>query len=127
MGFRRFLFYPALFVAACSPLAVHAQFPDPKPEELQMTADPKAPGASAVYLYREDLTDQPNSTRIYYDRIKVLTEKGKELATTRWPYAPESEKIVAVEGRTVHADGTIVPLTDKPSDLVEYKTKGFQL
>ena len=127
MSLRGLLHCSGLLLSVCSPVLLCAQFQEPTKDELQMTSDPKAPGASAVYLYREDVTDQGNSTRTYYERVKILTEKGKDLATTRWEYAPESEKIAAVEGRTIHADGTIVPLTDKGSDLIDYKTKGYQL
>src|SRR3954454_20206971 len=123
MGLPRFLLCSAFLAAVCFPLALRGQFKEPTKDELQMTSDAKAPGASAVYLYREDITDQSSATRTYYDRIKVLTEKGKELATTRLPYEPETEKIASVEGRTIHADGTIVPLTEKPSELVDLKTK----
>ncbi len=124
---QRFRHWLTLLIALCSPLWLCAQFQEPAKDELQMTSDPKAPGASAVYLYREDITDQTKSTRTYYERIKILTEQGKELGTARLPYEPESEKIVSVEGRTIHADGTIVPLAEKPSELVEVKTKGFQV
>ncbi len=51
-----------------------------------MTADPKAPGADAVYLYREETVDDANEFHGYYERIKILTEKGKELATIHVPY-----------------------------------------
>jgi hypothetical protein len=126
MYHHRFLHCLALLFALCSPLLVCAQFQEPTKEELQMASDPKAPGASAVYLYREDITDQTNSTRTYYERIKILTEQGKELATARLSYEPEWAKIAGVEGRTIHADGAIIPLTEKPSELVEVKTKGFR-
>jgi len=46
-----------------------------------MTSDPKAPGAAAVYLYREETEDDPHSYCAVYARIKVLTEKGKDAAT----------------------------------------------
>jgi Domain of Unknown Function with PDB structure (DUF3857)/Transglutaminase-like superfamily len=127
MGTQRFRHWFTLLIALCSPLWLCAQFQEPAKDELQMTSDPKAPGASAVYLYREDITDQTKSTRTYYERIKILTEQGKELGTARLTYEPESEKIVSVEGRTIHPDGTIVPLAEKPSVLVEVKTKGFQV
>lgn len=127
MAMQRFRRWFTLLIALCSPLWLSAQFQEPAKDELQMTSDPKAPGASAVYLYREDITDQTKSTRTYYERIKILTEQGKELGTARLTYEPESEKIVSVEGRTIHADGTIVPLVEKPSELVEVKTKGFQV
>jgi hypothetical protein len=115
-----------LFVAV-SPIVLHAQFQDPTPDELKMTADPKAPGASAVYLYHEETADDGNHTSTFYDRIKVLTEKGKELATVRVPYDPKIDKVAAIEGRTIHADGTIIPLTAKPDDLIDVKVKYFQL
>jgi hypothetical protein len=36
-----------------------AQFQQPTDEELKMTADPKAPGAAAVYLNLEEITNDP--------------------------------------------------------------------
>src|SRR5215469_5133103 len=112
-----------LFLAAClaSPFVARAQFQEPTKEELQMTADPKAPGAAAVYLYREDITDQTDSTHSFYERIKVLSEKGKEMATIHLGYEPGTEKIVEVTGRTIHSDGVVVPFIDKPSELVDVK------
>ena len=113
-----------MLASLCTPPLL-AQFQEPTKDELQMTADPKAPGASAVYFYREDVTDDSSKTRTFYERIKVLTEKGKELATVQIPHEPATEK-VDIQGRTIHADGTIIPLTDKPSDLVDFKIKGYQ-
>ena len=109
-----------------SPSLLYAQFQQPTQEELQMTQDPKAPGADAVYLYREETTDDNLHFHTYYERIKVLTEKGKELATVRIPYERSSFKVTNIEGRTIHPDGAIVPLTAKPSDLTDVKAAGFQ-
>jgi hypothetical protein len=109
-----------------TPSTLLAQFLEPTKDELQMTADEKAPGASAVYLYREDITERPTQFRTFYERIKVLTEKGKELATVEMPYDPALEKI-EVDGRTIHADGTIIPMVDKPAEVLDYKTRGFEL
>ena len=115
-----------LFAVLWWPCTALAQFTEPTPQELQMKADPKAPDENAVYLYCEDVTDQPKGTRTFYERIKVLTEKGKGMATLRYSYVPGWYK-VDVEGRTIHPDGTIVPLTEKPADLVDVKTKYFQV
>jgi hypothetical protein len=123
---RRFIFLsfcPVLFAVIWSPLPLLAQFQDPTKDELEMTADAKAPGASAVYLYREDVTDQLSRSRSFYARIKILTEKGKDMATVEVPYVPARDR-VDFEGRTIHPDGTTVPLTDKPSDLVEVQARG---
>ena len=65
-----------LFVATF-PLVSKAQFQPISKEELSMTADPAAPGAAAVYLYREETEDDPHAFRTVYGRIKVLTEEGK--------------------------------------------------
>ena len=54
-----FLRNSVLFLAAVSPAVVSAQFQQPTPEELKMTDDPKAPGATAVYLNIEEVTDDP--------------------------------------------------------------------
>jgi len=92
-----------------------------------MTSDPKAPGADAVYLYREETTDDNLHYHAIYARIKVLTEKGKELATVRIPYERHSFKVSDIKGRTIHSDGTVIPLTTKPSDLMDVKTKDIQI
>ena len=117
---------PFLLLILASPAVLLAQFQQPTPEELKMTDDPKAPGAAAVYLDHEETTDNPGHSYLLYDRIKVLTEKGKELATVSIPYERGTSWVTNIEGRTIHADGTVIPLTAKPSDLMEFKTKGFQ-
>jgi Domain of Unknown Function with PDB structure (DUF3857)/Transglutaminase-like superfamily len=110
-----------------SPALAHAQFQAPTKEELQMTEDPKAPGAAAVYLYREETTDDNLHFHGYHERVKILTEKGKELATVRIPYARRNFKVTNIQGRTIHPDGTVIPLTAKPSDLTDEKGAGFQI
>jgi hypothetical protein len=116
----------ALLFATAVPAHLHAQFQEPSSEELKMTADPKAPGASAVYLYREEKTDDQASLHSLCERIKVLTEKGTELATVKIPYEYGKFQIAGIQGRTIHADGTVIPLKAKPSDLLDFKNSGHQ-
>jgi len=111
-----------LFIAV-SPAVLLAQFQQPTDEELKMTADPKAPGAAAVYLNVEEIANDPLHYETFYARIKVLTEKGKELATVEVPYLQSNFQITDIKARTIHADGTIIPLVGKPSDLLISKTK----
>ncbi|WP_348264078.1 DUF3857 domain-containing protein [Telmatobacter sp. DSM 110680] len=92
-----------------------------------MTSDSKAPGADAVYLYREERSDDNLHYHSYYVRLKVLTEKGKELATVRTPYERRSFKVTDIQGRTIHRDGTVIALNTKPSDLTDVKTKDYQV
>jgi len=122
-----FVRHTLLLLALAAPALLRAQFQAPTPEELQMTADPKAPGAAAVYLYREETTDDSLHFHSYYERIKILTEKGKEQATIRIPYEHGNFKVADIKGRTIHADGTIIPLTTKPTDLMEFKSNSLQV
>jgi hypothetical protein len=115
-----------LLALSCSP-HLSAQFQPPNPDELKMTADPKAPGADAVYLDVNELADRDNNFESVYARIKVLTEKGKELGTVELPYAKHVFNIADIKARTIQPDGTIVPLEGKPTDIVKTKTKGFQV
>ena len=154
-----------LLAVGTVPLVAHAQFPPVAREDLAMTSDSKAPGAAAVYLYREETEDNPHAFRTVYARIKVLTEAGKSAAVVHVSFPqtlvynavgtnssflasgdatnfslPAIERtgedqpwdtdsylgkveIGALEGRVTHADGTVVPLTGKPSQLLQV-TKG---
>lgn len=124
----RVLFRLLLALSCLGPCyLLHAQFQEPTKEELQMTSDPKAPGAAAVVLYHEEREDDSIHYESIYERIKVLTEKGKEAATIRIPYQKGLFKVTDIQGRTIHADGTVVPLAAKPSDLTDVKVKDFQV
>ncbi len=126
---RKTLFLCGAFglLAAVSPALVRAQFQPPSPDELRMTSDPKAPGADAVYFEINEVANDPMHYQSSYARIKVLTEKGKELATVELPYLRGSFKISDIKGRTIHPDGTVIPLTVKPEDLMVAKTGETQI
>jgi hypothetical protein len=115
-----------LLLALASSALLRAQFQQPTDEELKMTADPKAPAAAAVYLYREEITDDLAHYQTLYECIKVLSEKGKELATVRVHYFPGVDKVTDIQARTIHSDGTVIPYIAKPDDLVDFQTKNFQ-
>ena len=44
-----------------------------------MTSLPGLPGAAAVVLFREEVTDDDMPSVQHYDRIKVLTKDGKNM------------------------------------------------
>ncbi|MFP5234698.1 MAG: DUF3857 domain-containing protein [Acidobacteriota bacterium] len=152
-----------LVCGAAIPLTSLAQFQAPTKEELSMTSDPQAPGAAAVYLYREVISQDPLHHTTVYARIKILKPEGLKAATvhiryhrnfafyasgdnsshmgsgsaTHWstpsanrqgedaPWNAESynvrTEIAAIQGRTIHPDGTIVPLTGKDSTILQVK------
>lgn len=125
---KSFLLCSAIgLLAAVSPAVVCAQFQPPNPDELKMTSDPKAPGAAAVYLEMQETDNDTQRSQNYYARIKVLTEKGKEAATVEIPYRGGEFSIGSVSGRTIHSDGTIIPLTVRPEDLLVEKSNEIEV
>ena len=93
-----------------------AQFQASTQDELKMTADTKYPDAAAVVLNYEKKTDNLVGYESVYARIKILKESAKELATVHLPYTKWEGfgGIAAISGRTIHADGSIVPMNVKP-------------
>jgi hypothetical protein len=103
----------------------------PTPEELSMTSQPEVPGAPAVYLFREETTDDKMHMFSIYVRLKVLTERGKERSNVELNYAKVSEgggyTVEEIQGRTIHPDGTIIPFTGKPYEKLIEKTQGVKV
>src|ERR1700759_2697217 len=110
--------------------SIYAQWTVPPAEELSMTSQPQVPGASAVYLFRQETTEDNLHMFSTYVRLKVLTERGKEYANVELGYTHNSEGgstvIDNIEGRTIHADGTIIPFTGKPYEKLVQKTQGVR-
>jgi hypothetical protein len=88
------------------------------PEELAMKSEPLAPRAPAIFLYRQvDRDDAVSSVRVY-NRIKILTEEGRDYANVKIPYDKYRQTVRGIEARTIRPDGTIVEFTGKPYDQV---------
>jgi len=58
------------------------------PDDLKMTAEPLAPGAAAIILYRQVDRDDNSHTghENNFVRIKILTEEGRKHADVEIPY-----------------------------------------
>jgi hypothetical protein len=95
-------------VLAASPAARADDWLPISPDELKMTSDPKAPGAPAIYLYRQ--VDRVDTARAghenNYIRIKILTEAGRDYANIEIPYR-DKESISSIRARTIRPDGSI--------------------
>ena len=125
---RAFCSLPLLIVVA-SATAKAQQWTVPTAEELSMTSEPKVPGASAVYLFREEKTEDHLHMYSVYERIKILTEGGKERANVELKYQSGGEmgySVTDIAGRTIHPDGTIVPFTGKPYERMVVKAQGYK-
>jgi hypothetical protein len=98
---------PLLSILCNSPAYCEGWLPV-TPEELQLTREPKAPGAAAIYLYRQvDRDDRIPEVSIYV-RIKILTEEGRKYGDVEIPFVKGTEYIRGVEARTIRSDGSIV-------------------
>jgi hypothetical protein len=87
-----------------------------------MTAEPAAPNGSAIFLYREETTDDTLHMHSVYVRLKILSEAGKQYADVEIPYEHRTFSITDVAGRTIHSDGSVVLFTGKPYDKMLRKT-----
>jgi hypothetical protein len=98
------------------------------PQELKMTSVPEAPGAPAVYLYRQvDRDDQRGVANEYnYVRIKILTEEGRKYADVEIPFVKEIGNIRSIRARTVRPDGTIANFDGRVYDKTIVKARGLK-
>ncbi len=98
------------------------------PADLKMTSEPKAPGAPAIYLYRQvDRNDSGRAATEYnYVRVKILTEEGRRFADVEIPYLKKEAGIGIsnIRARTIQPDGTVVNFSGQIFDKTIEKTKG---
>ena len=97
------------------------------PDDLKMTSEPKAPGASAVYLFRQVDRSDAAYYESYYERLKILTEEGRKYANVEIPYEQDSESIYGLTARTIRPDGTLVPFTGTVYDKPIVSARGAKL
>ena len=99
------------------------------PDELKMTSEPLAPGAPAIYLYRQvDRDDSGTATHEYnYVRIKVLTEEGRKYGNVEIPFVKGRTGVAGIAARTIHPDGSVVAFDGKvfENTIVKSKTLKF--
>ncbi len=95
-----------------------------------MTAEPKAPGAIAIYLDREETDSGLKylNTIVFHRRIKILTEAGKDVyGNLKIDYASHWQEIDNFEGRTIHKDGTVIPFQGNGLDQMEVNANGERI
>jgi len=86
---------------------VSAQDPWPPigPEELAMKDCPQQPGAAAVILYREEITNGETFATSVFRRLKILTDAGREYSNIEIPFVTGSTKITGIRARVVPPEG----------------------
>ena len=98
-------------------------------EELKMTAEPLAPGAPAIILYRQVDRDDNGQTshEDNYVRIKILTEEGRKYANVELPFVKALNDINNIHGRTIRPDGSIAEFDGKILDQEVLKSHGLKV
>jgi hypothetical protein len=97
------------------------------PEELKMNSVPEAPGAPAVYLYRQvDRDDSRNGHEYNYVRIKILTEEGRKYGDVEIPFFKGEGNVFGIKAHTIRPDGSIANFEGKAFDKTIVKAKGLK-
>ena len=116
----------AAALRCCAPVSAGDEWLPITPEELKMTSEPSAPGAPAVILYRQvDRNDSNRAATEYnYERIKILTEEGRNRANVEIPFTKRLENISGIRARTIRPDGSIANFDGKIYEETIEKTRG---
>ena len=96
------------------------------PAELKMTSEPKAPGAPAIFLYRQVDRDDQNYRETQYARIKILTEEGRKNADVEIPFIKGSEQVNNIRARTIRPGGSVVNFDGKVYEKTIVKARGVK-
>ena len=119
-----FLFLSLLLIA---PAAADNAWQPISQDELKMTAEPLAPGAAAIYLYRQVDRDDADFKQYNYSRIKILTEEGRKYADVEIPFVKGAENIRNLQARTIHRDGSIANFEGKAFEKTIVKSQGVKV
>ncbi len=132
MATRRIVFYAVSALIFCTLFAGNARAFDDwlpiDPAQLKMTSEPLAPGAPAIYLYRQvDRKDNTRATTEHnYLRIKILTEDGRKYGDIEIPFEKEQYHVNGIRARTIRPDGSIVNFDGKIYENTIVKSKTYK-
>ena len=101
---------PSLLLAAglnillAGPAGAQTVWPPVDPGDLAMKDCPQQPGAAAVILYREEITDETFTTSVFR-RLKVLTDAGREYSNIEIYFTSGVTKVTGIQARVVPPQG----------------------
>jgi len=101
-------------------------WPPVSPDDLKMTAEPKASGAPAIFLYRQVDRDDNTGREIDFARIKVLTDEGRKYADVEIPFIKDRAQVRGIKARTMQSDGTTADFNGKIYEKTVVKAKGLK-
>jgi hypothetical protein len=125
MNFKPWIVFSSILFSL-STLAFATDWPPISDSDRALTSIPAQPGAPAVILVREQTDDNMNNLLIVYERIKILTDAGRKYATIELPYSRQVS-ISELSGRTIHADGSVIPFAGTPIDTTRIGADGIAI
>ncbi|MGB8958671.1 MAG: DUF3857 domain-containing protein [Candidatus Aminicenantales bacterium] len=93
------------FLALPAPAAAQTTWPPILMDDAAMKDCPQQPGAPAVILYREEITDVESRTTTVFKRLKILTAAGRDLSNIEIPFITGYTKVTGIEARVVPPQG----------------------
>ena len=127
---RLFLLFACFFVLSARDANANAGigFQPVSGAELSMTAEPAAPGAPAIILYRQvDRDDNSGvSHQDDYLRIKILTEAGRSYADVEIPFIKGFLEVSDIHARSIAPDGSISNYEGKVFEKTIVKARGVR-
>ncbi len=119
-----------LAIAAFAPHDAQAgtTFQPVSAEELSMTSEPAAPGASAIILFRDVYRDDNGRTshQDNYLRIKILTEAGRKYADVEIPFVKDTLEVSNIRARSIAPNGTITNFDGKVFEKTIVKARNVK-
>jgi hypothetical protein len=106
-----------------------SDLPPLNPADLALKDNPAEPGATAMYLYREEFVDEKVVGRVYEEhnyRLKIFTEAGKKYGDVEVEYVKGYSDVRDVHGRTIHPDGTVIEFKGQVLDKTILRVGDFK-
>ena len=101
-------------------------WPPVSADDMKMTAEPKAMGAPAVFLYRQVDRDDSIGREVNLARIKILTEEGRKYADVEIPFVKSQSQVRNIKARTIQPEGTITEFNGKIYEKTVVKARGIK-
>jgi transglutaminase-like putative cysteine protease len=121
MRLTRLVLFLALALPCIPEIAAADVFPPVTEKERSLASVPGEPNAPAAFLFRKSEflmmgygvggQEARSSRLLVQERVKILTEKGKELGEVSVAHS-DSARLSGFKGRTVLPDGRVIPLGD---------------
>lgn len=119
----------ALFISLVLVPPLFGQMPWPpiSSEEMNLKDCAEQPGAAAICLYYEHITDHEQFTTKVFKRLKVLTAAGREQANIEIPFYKGTQLIKDIEARVVSPDGRTLTFRGQIFEKTAVRTRGIRV